>query len=98
MDIAFIIDPIARLDPGHDTSVALMEAAQAAGAQVWVTEISQLLIREGQVWAALTPIQLSPVQLVASQWQIPQPWFQTGAVEWRPLNTFRAVWMRKDPP
>ncbi|MFN3678559.1 glutathione synthase [Thermosynechococcus sp.] len=98
VDIAFIIDPIASLDPGHDTSVALMEAAQAAGAQVWVTEISQLLIREGQVWAAVTPIQLSPVQLVSGQWQIPQPWFQAGAVEWRPLNTFRAVWMRKDPP
>ncbi len=98
VDIAFIIDPIASLDPGHDTSVALMEAAQAAGAQVWVTEISQLLIREGQVWAAVTPIQLSPVQLVAGQWQIPQPWFQAGAVEWRPLHTFRAVWMRKDPP
>ncbi|RMH67781.1 MAG: glutathione synthase [Cyanobacteria bacterium J003] len=98
MDIAFIIDPIASLDPGHDTSVALMEAAQAAGARVWVTEISQLLIQEGQVWAALTPIRLSPVQLVDGQWQIPQPWFQPGAVAWRPLSTFRAVWMRKDPP
>ncbi|MFM7615309.1 MAG: glutathione synthase, partial [Synechococcales cyanobacterium] len=31
MEFAFIIDPISTLDPGHDTSIALMEAAQQSG-------------------------------------------------------------------
>ncbi|MGA0162504.1 MAG: glutathione synthase, partial [Vulcanococcus sp.] len=32
----FVIDPIARLRPTKDSSVALMQAAQRAGQQVWV--------------------------------------------------------------
>ncbi|MFN9858624.1 MAG: glutathione synthase, partial [Pseudanabaena sp.] len=34
MKLAFIIDPIARLDAAHDTSVALMEAACRKGYEV----------------------------------------------------------------
>ena len=37
MKFAFIIDPLSKLDPGHDTSVALMEAAQAMGMSRWQT-------------------------------------------------------------
>ena len=44
MKFAFIIDPIDRLNPVHDTSVALMEAAQELGHEVWITEINQLTI------------------------------------------------------
>jgi len=40
--LVFIIDPIQNLDPTHDTSVALMEAAQALGHQVWVTQANLL--------------------------------------------------------
>ncbi len=98
VSVAFIIDPIASLDPGHDTSVALMEAAQQMGLEVWVTEISQLVIRDGQAWARLTPVQLVPAQLVAGQWQVAWPWFHLGTPEWRSLEDFTAVWMRKDPP
>ncbi|MGK7943999.1 MAG: hypothetical protein AB4058_05975, partial [Microcystaceae cyanobacterium] len=29
MKFAFIIDPLPQLDPGHDSTVAMMEAAQA---------------------------------------------------------------------
>ncbi len=75
-----------------------MEAAQALGHEVWVTELSQLVIREGQAWAYLTPVELFPVKLVAGQWQVPQPWFQLGSPVWRPLEDFALVWMRKDPP
>jgi glutathione synthase len=40
--LAFIVDPIERLDPGHDTSVALMEAAQVQGHDVWVAQAENL--------------------------------------------------------
>lgn len=38
----FVIDPITRLNPAKDTSVALMQAAQRAGVEVWVCTPSDL--------------------------------------------------------
>jgi len=43
MKLAFIIDPIEYLDPGHDTSVAIMEASQLLGHEVWMTSITDLM-------------------------------------------------------
>ena len=42
MKLAFIIDPIAKLDPAHDTSVALMEAACRKGHEVFITNMNTL--------------------------------------------------------
>ena len=53
MKLAFIIDPISLLDPGHDSSVAMMEAAQILGHEVWITQINQLsaiAVRLGQLF------------------------------------------------
>jgi glutathione synthase len=60
VDFAFIIDPIDRLDPGHDTSVALMEAAQAMGHRVWITQAEQLGVEQGQAMARLQAVTLEP--------------------------------------
>jgi glutathione synthase len=96
--LAFIIDPIAGLDPGHDSSVAMMEAAQQAGHQVWITQIEQLSVIGGQAWAQLQPIKLEPVQLVEGRWLAPNPWYQVGESAFLPLEQMDVVWMRKDPP
>lgn len=98
MKFVFIIDPIDCLDPGHDSSVALMEAAQLLGHEVWITEIDRLSVRNSQAWASLRPVQLTPVVLQEGYWQAPQPWFVLGDPEAHPLEQFDAVWMRKDPP
>ena len=98
MKFAFIIDPIARLDPGHDTSVALMEAAQALGHEVWMTEASQLAVVSGKAWATLTPVQLQPVQLQDGKWIAVQDWFSLGDRTFQPLEAMNAVFMRTDPP
>jgi glutathione synthase/RimK-type ligase-like ATP-grasp enzyme len=39
MKLAFIIDPIAALDPTHDSSVAMMEAACQQNHDVWTTQM-----------------------------------------------------------
>ncbi len=98
MKLAFIIDPIAALDPGHDSSVALMEAAQQRGDEVWVATIDGLQFIEGRAWAFLSPVSLSPVQLVAGMWQVPNPWYVLGEAQLLPLESMDAVFMRKDPP
>ncbi|NET30413.1 MAG: glutathione synthase [Cyanothece sp. SIO1E1] len=98
MKFAFIIDPIDRLDPGHDTSVALMEAAQALGHKVWITQVNQLGVAEGKAWAQLQPVHLTPVQLIENRWMAANPWYSVGEPTLMPLAEMDAVFMRTDPP
>jgi glutathione synthase len=96
--IAFIIDPISRLDAGHDTSVALMEAAQSLGHEVWITEIQELSVVKGEAWGRLYKVELQPVTIVGDRYQIPSPWYQVSPGVMTPLTEMDAVFMRKDPP
>ena len=98
MKLAFIIDPISLLDPGHDTSVAIMEAAQILGHQVWITQANQLSAIEGKAWAYLTPVQLKQVKLVEGHWQIDKDWYELGTSVLTSLEEMDAVFMRTDPP
>lgn len=85
MKIAFIIDPISQLDPGHDTTVALMEAAQAKEHEVWVTQLEQLSVVEGEPWGMLHQVKT-------------EPWYTLSQGILKPLGEMNAVFMRKDPP
>jgi glutathione synthase len=96
--LAFIIDPIERLDPTHDTSVALMETAQLAGHQVFITQATDLSVRDSQAWAKLLPVTLAPVTLGEGRWLAVEDWFSLGEALWQPLEAMDAVFMRTDPP
>ena len=98
MNYLFILDPLPRLDPGHDTTVALMEAAQARGHHIWVTTLDTLGVRLGKAEAIASPLTLFPVTLQDDRWHIPQPWYQQGPRESVVLEDFQAVFMRTDPP
>ncbi len=100
MKFVFIIDPVSKLNPSHDTSVALMEAAQALSHEVWITEASQLWVAEGKAWARLTPVQFNPVQLEDGHWVVKLPWYELeeGDVASVCLDDMDAVFMRIDPP
>jgi glutathione synthase len=90
----FVIDPIARLNPAKDSSVALMQAAERAGLPVWVCTPADLTAAErpGPVagrghgtWVVATPVTC-------------EPWYGLGESQRLPLESFAHVWMRKDPP
>ena len=98
MKFAFIVDPIHRLDPGHDTSVALMEAAQVLGHQVWVTQSNLLSVVDGKAWAVLEQLQLKPVQLVEGRWVAETAWYDLSDRTFSALEGMDAVFMRTDPP
>ncbi|MGL5875673.1 MAG: glutathione synthase [Xenococcaceae cyanobacterium] len=98
MKFAFIIDPIAKLDPGHDTSVAFMEAAQALGHQVWITQSEKLSIIDGKAWANLERVHLNPVKLEGDRWVASERWYQLFSEGLTPLEEMDAVFMRTDPP
>jgi glutathione synthase len=96
--IAFIIDPIDKLDPGHDTSVAMMEAAQKLGHEVWVTEAHGLSVVGGKAWAITQPVRLMPVTLGEGRWVAVADWYELGDRQLLPLEEMGAVFMRTDPP
>ncbi len=98
MKLAFIIDPIHQLDPGHDTSVALMESAQLLGHEIWVTQINKLNVLDGKAHAVLQHVELVPVQLVDGRWLAASPWYKLGTSILTALETMDAVFMRTDPP
>jgi glutathione synthase len=90
----FVIDPIDRLKPAKDSSVALMQAAERAGRAVWVCTLADLAAAErpGVVagrghgaWVTATPVTC-------------EPWYGLGEPQRLPLEAFAHVWMRKDPP
>lgn len=98
MKFAFIIDPLSKLDPGHDTSVALMEAAQALGHEVWVTQAEKLSVVNSQAWALLEQVQLTPAELVEGRWVVSEEWYAVSEAVLRSLDEMDAVFMRTDPP
>ncbi len=98
MKFAFIIDPLSQLDPGHDTSVAFLEAAQALGHEVWVTQANQLSVINSQAWAILQQVQLKPVERIDGRWVAAPNWYQLGDRVLKPLEEMNGVFMRTDPP
>ncbi len=98
MKFAFIIDPIANLDPTHDSSVAMMEASQILGHEVWITQPSQLSIIKGKAYADVQSITLKPVQLVDGHWQAETDWYSIQQSALLPLDFFQGVFIRQDPP
>ncbi len=98
MKLAFIIDPIAKLDPGHDSSVAIMESAQILGHEILITTADRLSIIEGKAWAYLQPVNLKPVKLVDGLWQAELEWYRVDDETLTCLEEMDAVFMRTDPP
>jgi glutathione synthase len=96
--LAFIIDPIFNLDPCHDTSVALMEAAQILGHEIWITQANLLSVVDSKAWALLERVELVPVQLVEGRYLAKNPWYKLSDSTLTNLETMDAVFMRTDPP
>ncbi len=94
----FVIDPIASLNAGHDTSVALMEAAQARDHRVLVTTMPELGVRDGRATARCTPVRLCPTVLHDGRWHAPEHWFTASPPETWVLDDADAVFVRTDPP
>jgi glutathione synthase len=96
--LAFIIDPIHQLDPCHDTSVALMEAAQTLGHEIWITQANWLSVVESKAWAILQQVELIPIELLEGRWVAVNPWYKLSQRSFVNLETMDAVFMRTDPP
>jgi glutathione synthase len=98
MDFVFVIDDIAGLQPCHDTSVALMEAAQQHGHRILITTAARLGYCDGNATALCCPVTLRPAVRHEQQWIIDPEWFKLGPASLYRLSDAAAVFMRTDPP
>lgn len=98
MDFVFVVDPLTGLQPGHDSSVALMEAAQHRGHRVLTTTAGELSWVEGRAMASCRAVQLRPAVLHEGHWLTDTDWFTVADEEEYELNRAAAVFMRTDPP
>lgn len=98
LELLFVVDPVGTLNAGHDTSVAMMESAQARGHRVAVTTMSELGVVDGRAVAACRSIRVRPATLSGGHWTAAPDWFDLGPPERRVLDDLDAVFVRTDPP
>ncbi len=98
LSVLVIADPVAALNPGHDTSVALIESAQARGHKVWTTVASELSSDAGVAFSTCRRTRVVPCRLEQGRWVAPDEWFTEGEDERLPVGGFDVVLMRTDPP
>jgi glutathione synthase len=90
MNILFLVDPLAKLKPYKDTSVAMMRAAVARGHRVFAAEPDAMGFRAGAAYVHACEIAVSNDD---------HNWFSPlSAVAAMPFSAFDVVLERKDPP
>ena len=87
--LAVLMDPIARIQPKKDTTLALLLEAARRGYRLSYMEQGDLAVRGGDAWARLAPLSVR---------DDPQGWFELGTPEWQPLGGIDVILARKDPP
>ena len=89
MEFAFVLDPLDSLKAYKDTSVAMMRALQARGHLLFALEQSDIFWDNGKSHAHVRSLTVNDDD---------HDWYRTGEPITRPLASFTAVLMRKDPP
>jgi glutathione synthase len=89
MQRAVQLDHPSRLKPAGDTSLMMIEEAQARGHHVWFYEAPQLSWQSGVLSAPLAPLTLAMGST---------PFYTLGDATPTPLTDMNVVLMRQDPP
>jgi len=102
--LGFVVDPLPELKAWKDSSVAMMQAAEARGHQVFAIDCATLgwrgaeTGRTGGVYAMAARLQLRRAASPLAEQANDRDWYHAGDRTWMPLTDFDAVIMRKDPP
>lgn len=87
--LGIVMDPVDTINIKKDSTFAMMLEAQRRGYSLFYMLQSDLFVKDGVVYASISPIQVN---------DDPNSWFQLGDSVDRPLHELSAVLMRKDPP
>lgn len=86
----FIVDPLDRLNPKTDTSLALMQESRTRGINTFACELKDIFLKDGKVHFLAGEVKLEPGYLVPPTYLFKQAQYSA--------DDFKAVFMRKDPP
>ena len=89
MKFAFIVDPLEKLKPYKDSSVAMMREAARRGHEIWAIQREQLAWEGGSVSALAVRIAPQADNTV---------WYTEHETKTWALQDFDGVMMRQDPP
>lgn len=87
--LGVVMDPIAHIQYGKDSTLAMLLAAQARGFELHYLEQADLSLRDGRAFGRVRPL------TVAAE---PASWFTLGEPRAEPLGGLDCLLMRKDPP
>lgn len=89
LKVGIVMDPIEQIAYKKDTSLALMNAAQQRGCELFYMEQQDLSIQNGIAYGRMAPITVD---------MNPDNWFEMGEFTDQPLSNLNIILMRKDPP
>jgi len=87
--VAVVMDPIERIKPAKDTTLAMMLAAQRRGWELAYLELGHIWLRDGVALGRAHAIEVRDDA---------QDWFSRGEPQTTRLGDFDVILMRKDPP
>ena len=87
--LGVVMDPIAAINYGKDTTLRLLLAAQQQGYKLFYMQQQHLFLDNGNPLAEAYPLQV---------FDDPQQWFQLDQSSTIPLQSLDVILMRKDPP
>jgi glutathione synthase len=87
--LAVVMDPISQIAFKKDTSLALLNAAQQKGCELFYMEQSDLYIENGVAMGRMAALTVE---------MNPDNWYNMAEYQHRPLSDLNIILMRKDPP
>lgn len=87
--LGIVMDPIESISFKKDTSLALLDAAQRKGWELFYMEDKDLALENGVAVANMAPLKVA---------MNPDNWFEKGETSWQALGDLDVILMRKDPP
>lgn len=90
MKLAVLMDPLHKLKPYKDTTIAMIKAAQALGWTCAYFTLTDLFCRLGKAYAQMSTISIGD--------ETSEDWVRIIPVGELPLSEFDIILMRKDPP
>lgn len=87
--LAVLMDPIARIQPKKDTTLALLLEAQRRGYALLYMTQGDLALLDGKAWGRMAPLTVR---------DDPLDWFSLGEANWRDFAGIDFAFARKDPP
>lgn len=87
--LGIVMDPIGQINFKKDTSLALLNAAQERGCELFYMEQADLSIQMGRAYGRMAPLSVT---------MNPEHWFDLGEYQDCLLADLDIILMRKDPP